>query len=161
MISRESQKNYRQVLALDQSPFFEDLLMTVHDFNFCIWKVDLADYTSPIFISSYTVGAYNTCGVFSPTRAGVIFISKTNGIDVWDLLDQSHKASISFGTLTTRITYITFQHCRQTDDSQFLAYGEDNAGTIFLYNVPNNLKIPQGEDEKAAMAEFWKREIKK
>ncbi len=34
MISREIQRNYRPVLALEQSPFFEELIMTVHDFNF-------------------------------------------------------------------------------------------------------------------------------
>lgn len=34
MISREGQRNYRPVLALEQSPFFEELIMTVHDFNF-------------------------------------------------------------------------------------------------------------------------------
>lgn len=34
MNSRESQRNYRPVLALEQSPFFDQLIMTVHDFNF-------------------------------------------------------------------------------------------------------------------------------
>jgi WD40 repeat protein len=34
MVSREGQRNYRPVLALEQSPFFEELIMTVHDFNF-------------------------------------------------------------------------------------------------------------------------------
>lgn len=60
MITRESQRNYRQVLALEQSPDFDDLLLTVHDYNFCIWRIDLQDYQSPIFTSSYTFGAYNT-----------------------------------------------------------------------------------------------------
>lgn len=60
MIARESQRNYRQVLALEQSPDFEDLIMTVHDYNFCIWKIDPPTYQTPIFISSYTFGAYNT-----------------------------------------------------------------------------------------------------
>ena len=154
MVARESQRNYRQVLALEQSPDFEDLIMTVHDYNFCIWKIDLADYENPIFISSYTFGAYNTWGVFSPTRPGVIFISKTNGIDVWDLVDQSHKASMSFGTLTTRITFLTFQKWKPRDNNQYLAYGEDNAGTIFLYAVPPNLRYPQG-DEKSTMHKFF------
>lgn len=90
----------------------------------------------------------------------MIFISKTNGIDVWDLVDQSHKASMSFGTLTTRITYLTFQECKQPDGNQYLAYGEDNAGTIFLLSVPPNLRESVG-DEKATMSEFWSREIKK
>ena len=33
----ESERNYRPVLELARSPFYEDLLMTVHDFYFCIW----------------------------------------------------------------------------------------------------------------------------
>lgn len=160
MISRESQRNYRQVLAIEQSPFFESLIMTVHDFNFCIWKIDLEKYNDPIFVSSYTFGSYNTCGVFSPTRAGVIFISKTNGIDVWDFLDQSHKASMSLGSVSSVITYITFQQYKQSDGSQYLAFGEENDGTVFLYNVPPNLKNPQG-DEETTMDQFWKREIEK
>lgn len=60
MQTRDNQRNYRKISAIEQSPFFEDLIMTVHDFNFCIWKIDLADYLDPIFISSYTQGAYNT-----------------------------------------------------------------------------------------------------
>jgi WD40 repeat protein len=160
MLARECQRNYRRVLALEQSPFFEDLIMTVHDFNFCIWNVSLEDYQDPIFTSSYTFGSYNTCGVFSPTRAGVIFISKTNGIDVWDFLDQSHKASMSLGSVSSVITFITFQQYKHNDGSQYLAFGEQNDGTVFLYNVPPNLRTPQGE-EKTMMDDFWKREIKK
>jgi len=60
MLARESQRNYRPILAIEQSPFFEDLIMTVHDFNFSIWKLSLSDYTDPIFTSSYTFGSYNT-----------------------------------------------------------------------------------------------------
>lgn len=161
VLSRESQRNYRHVLALEQSPFFENLIMTVHDFNFCIWKIDLTDYKKPIFVSSYTFGSYNTCGVFSPTRAGVIFISKTNGIDIWDLVDQSHKASMSLASVSSSITYITFQDYKHNDGSQYLAFGEqENDGTVFLYNVPINLKNPQGNETKT-MDNFWKREIEK
>jgi hypothetical protein len=37
----DCERNYRPVLALERSPFFEDLLLTVHDFYFCIWKISL------------------------------------------------------------------------------------------------------------------------
>ncbi|KAJ1532402.1 WD repeat-containing protein 63, partial [Cladochytrium tenue] len=37
-------------------------------------------------------GAYLVGGRWSPTRAGVFFISKTDGtVDIWDLLDASHR----------------------------------------------------------------------
>jgi hypothetical protein len=70
--------------------------LTVHNFHFAIWKTDLESYEKPIFVSAMTYGAHNTCGAFSPTRPGVIFITKTNGIDVWDFLDQSNKPSLFF-----------------------------------------------------------------
>ena len=50
----ESERNFRPVLELARSPFYEDLLLTVHDFYFCIWKTSLRDYEAPIFRSSYT-----------------------------------------------------------------------------------------------------------
>jgi len=65
-------------------------------------------YNLPIFRSPYTVGAQNTGGAFSPTRAGVIFITKTNGIDVWDFLDQSHKPSLSLANISSSITTLVF-----------------------------------------------------
>ena len=85
-LTYDSDRNYRPVLALERSPFFEDLLLTVHDFHFCIWKTSI-DFEHPIFRSANTFGSHNTCGAFSPTRPGVIFITKTDGIDVWDFVD--------------------------------------------------------------------------
>lgn len=104
----ESERNYRPVCSLERSPFFPDILMTVHDFNFCIWKTDLDDYDFPIFKSANTFGAHNTCGAFSPTRASVIFISKTDGIDVWDFFDQSHKPSMKINFTASALTCFSF-----------------------------------------------------
>ena len=67
---------------------------------------------------------------------------------------------MSLGSVSSVITYITFQSYKHKDDSQYLAFGEENDGTVFLYNVPPNLKFPQG-NEKMTMDEFWNREIKK
>ena len=90
----ETERNSRPVLALERSPFFDDLLLTVHDFHFAIWKTSLMDREEPIFRSANARTSQNTCGAFSPTRPGVIFITKNNGIDVWDFYDQSNKPSI-------------------------------------------------------------------
>lgn len=89
-----SERNCRPTLALARSPFFPNLLMTVHDFHFAIWDTNLTEREEPIFRSANTFGSHNTCGDFSPTRPGVIFITKTNGIDIWDFYDQSDKPSI-------------------------------------------------------------------
>ena len=156
----EVERTYRPTVALERSPFFSDILLSVHDFHFCVWKTSLENFDHPIFKSAYAFGSHNTCGCFSPTRAGVIFISKTNGIDVWDFLDQSHRPSMTLGAISSSITYITFQMFKHADKRQFLAFGEESDGTVFLYKVPPNLRSPQGEEEEA-MEKFWDREIQK
>lgn len=151
------------MLALERSPFFEDLFLTVHDFYFCIWKTS-TDFEKPIFRSANTFGSHNTCGAFSPTRPGVIFITKTDGIDVWDFIDQSHKPSLTLNFATSAITYFKFQQLRFEEHTrnrtQYMAYGDEQDGTLFLYEVPPNLKTPS-ENEKENIDVFWSREINK
>jgi len=31
-------KNYRSAVGLDRSVFFNDIILSLHDFSFCIWK---------------------------------------------------------------------------------------------------------------------------
>ena len=159
----DAERNYRPVLALERSSFFEDLILTVHDFYFCIWKTS-SDFEHPIFKSANTFGSHNTCGAFSPTRPGVIFITKTDGIDVWDFIDQSNKPSLTLNFATSAITYFKFQQLRFEENTknktQFMAYGDEQDGTLFLYEVPSNLKNPQ-ENEKENIENYWNREIDK
>ena len=158
-LTYDSDRNYRPCLALERSPFYEDLLLTVHDFHFCIWKISI-DFDHPIFRSANTFGSHNTCGAFSPTRAGVIFITKTDGIDVWDFVDQSNKPSLTLNFATSAITFFKFQYFKHEDKKQYIAYGDESDGTLFLYEVPANLKNPQ-EKEEQVIEEFWQREINK
>jgi len=92
---RDSERNYRPVLALERSPFYSDLVMTIHDFHFAIWKTSIETQETPIYRSAMSFGTHNTCGAFSPSRPGVIFVTTMNSIDVWDFLDQSNKPSIT------------------------------------------------------------------
>jgi len=130
----ESERNSRPVLALERSPFYEDLLLTVHDFHFAIWKISLLEREEPIFRSANTRGAQNTCGAFSPTRPGVIFITKNNGIDIWDFYDQSNKPSIQMNLASQTITYFKFQprYENMKRGSQLMAYGDEADGTLNL-----------------------------
>ena len=150
----ETERNYRPIVALERSHFFEDLILTVHDFHFCIWKTSLDRFNQPIFKSANTFGSHITCGAFSPTRPGVIFITKTDGIDVWDLIDQSNKPSLTLNFATSAITYFKFQYFKHEDRKQYMAYGDEADGTLFLYEVPHNLKNPQ-DKEFEAIEEFW------
>jgi hypothetical protein len=70
---------------LDVSPFFDDIILTIHDFNFSIWKENI---DIPLFSSLIVKGAMITCGAFSPFRPGVVIIGRTDGkLDIWDFID--------------------------------------------------------------------------
>lgn len=155
------------------SPFFHDLVLTLHDFNFVIWKSDLE---TPIFKSANCSeqSHHITCGCWSPTRPGVIFVGKTSGqINIWDFLDQSHKPSIEISLTSQSITYLQFQEYPLPDKKQHLvrfgnlqAIADDN-GALVLYEVRSTLKHMVGliktqqGDEVQAMQSFWDREIMK
>lgn len=164
----EGEMNWRPVLAIERSPFYEDLVMTVHDFNFCIWKTSAYPETMhPIFRSAQSFGSHNTCGAFSPTRPGVIFITKTDAIDIWDFYDQSNKPSITLPLATSSITYFTFQKLVNSKDKkrtkkghQQLAYGEMDTGNLNLAEVPSNLAKEQ-DKELEVIKKFWDREYEK
>lgn len=157
----ESEVEYRPALALERSKFFPNLLMTVHDFHFAIWKIDLEEYEKPIFRSvACNNTAHNTCGAFSPTRPGVIFITKTDGIDVWDFLDQSNKPSLTLSFATSVITYMRFQDVVHDDGRQYMAFGDEKDGTLFLWDVPRHLRERQ-DNEEENIEKFWKREVDK
>ena len=159
----DSERNYRPVWSLEKSPFYPDTLLTVHDFHFAIWRTSLGEeQRTPIFRSRNTKGSSNTGGAFSPTRPGVIFITKTDGIDVWDFIDQSDKPSLSLAIAPITVTFFQFHNIKETSkrSKQYLAYGDDSEGTLYLYNVPHNLKQPQDNEEKT-IRDFWNKEIEK
>jgi len=67
------------------SVFYDDIILTLHDFHFCVWKHGI---NIPVFESMIIKSAHITCGGFSPFRPAIIVVGKTDGnLDVWDLLD--------------------------------------------------------------------------
>lgn len=122
---------------------------------------------APIFKSANSFGSHNTCGGFSPTRPGVIFITRTDAIDVWDFYDQSHKPSITLPLATSSITYLKFQHLAKDKRgkvkakiAQNMCYGELQTGNLNLCEVPSNLTTPQ-KNELEIIQAFWLNEQNK
>ncbi len=69
-------KNYRAPVGIDRSPFFDDIILSLHDFYFCIWKEQVS---VPIFQSYNYKNCMITCGGFSPYRPGLIIIGRNDG----------------------------------------------------------------------------------
>lgn len=143
--------NFRPATALDVSPFFSDIILTVHDFHFSIWKNGCE---TPVY-TSYFHSTYLTCGSFSPTRPAVIFIGRSDGrIDIWDFLDQSHKESLFFNLTSQKLTLIRFLEVKRTP--QLVAVG-DYLGNVHVLEVAR--QTPKDlEREKKTIYGFWSSE---
>jgi WD40 repeat protein len=145
---------FRPCLDCRISPFFSDIILTVHDFHFCIWK-DSCDF--PIF-TSYFSGAAFTCGDFSPSRPGVVFIGRADGrLDIWDFLDQSHKESLFHSVTSNKLTCISFLYTRKSP--QWVAVG-DSMGSVHILEIARQ-NTKDTEREKKTMYEFWCKEEKR
>ena len=149
----QSERSYRPCTGLDRSSFFEDIIMTIHDFYFCIWKLD----TDVSIFTSCTVGnAQITCGYFSPTRPGVILIGRSDGVlDVWDLTDISHKPIMPYQVGSIGISCIRFQ-----DGSPSVVNVGDMEGALHVLLLPQNLTKKVGNEENT-MNEFFMREVRR
>jgi WD40 repeat protein len=147
----------RPCVALAQSPFFKEMIVSVSDWNFHIWKLD---HPKPIFVSP-NASTYLTSGRWSPSRPGMLLISKADGcIDVWDFTDSSTRPSAILTTIPSRITSMEFLTGKATTArEQLLAVG-DVVGSLHVFDVPRTLWKPV-PNERTIMQNFFNREIKR
>ncbi|KAK3283163.1 hypothetical protein CYMTET_9130 [Cymbomonas tetramitiformis] len=147
-----SSAHFGPVLALQRSPFFEDIILSIGDWSFKIYKEGIA---TPIF-SSHCSDTYLNTGCWSPTRPGVIYTAKMDGVmEVWDLLDRSHEASMSATVSSYPIAALAFWPHKQAQ--QLLAVG-DSQGVLHILELPRNLRRPVQNEEKI-MEKFFDREL--
>uniref|UniRef100_A0A7S0R4E4 WD repeat-containing protein 63 n=1 Tax=Pyramimonas obovata TaxID=1411642 RepID=A0A7S0R4E4_9CHLO len=147
-----SAHHFGPVLAIQRSPFFSDILLTVGEWTFRIWKEGIQ---APIFVSHCADFTLAT-GCWSPTRPGLIYTAKTDGnLEVWDLLDRSHEASMVATISSSSIQSIQFWPVSQ--NQQLLAVG-DGQGVLHIMEMPRNLRRPVA-NEKEIMTKFFDREV--
>lgn len=146
-------KNYRGPVGLDRSVFFDDIILSLHDFCFCIWKEGVS---VPIFQSYNYKNCMITCGGFSPFRPGVIIIGRNDGqIDIWDFVDQSHKETMTHSIVACGISSLRFNQ----DIPNVISVG-DCDGMLHIIDLPYNF-YKESSSEKENMMEFWEREVKR
>lgn len=149
----------RPAVSLRQSPFLPDIVLSVSDWNFHIWKVG---QDRPIFVSPKSK-AYLSCGVWSPTRPSVVFLACADGtVLAWDFTDSSYKASIELKATHTNISSIEFltsttSTTAATAKNQLLALGTDQ-GVLHVFEVPPSLSRAVNKEE-SLMQNFADREM--
>ncbi|GLC44506.1 hypothetical protein PLESTB_000065900 [Pleodorina starrii] len=138
------------VIALERSPFFEDIVLTCGDWQWQLWQEGSA---TPLFQSGYAQDYY-TAAVWSPTRPAVLYLADQSGsLEVWDLLDRSHEPSIRVTLAATPIMSLAFNpmpaaaSAAQQAAQQLLAVG-DATGVLRIMELPRNLRRPVHNERK-------------
>ncbi|KAH6566127.1 hypothetical protein BASA62_006883 [Batrachochytrium salamandrivorans] len=130
---------------LQRSPFFPDILLSF----------------GPL-LSSVPASSYLLSGCWSPTRPGVFFIGRADGVlEVWDLLDTSHAPSTTQTITSTAISCLQIHQYggRSGDGQQFLAVGDDS-GTLHIIEIPKKLQR-QSKNEKSVITSLFEREARR
>jgi len=174
----------RPPLAFERSPVLCDLVLSVGETFFSVWREGLRQ---PLFVSPPSQSRL-TCGVFSPTRPGVVFLGRSDGlIDAWDLGDSTLRPVLSAPVVSTAVACMHFQRrgpaatgssaepsgvtstdaaavaerARQAGSrpSQLLAVG-DEKGNVHVLEVPSALELTS-ERDFAQTVGFLERETKR
>lgn len=118
--------HFRPVVGLCASPFFPSIFLTASESNFHLWNVSqhkTSESNDPIFMSPLSLASI-TCVAYSPTRPGVIYVGKSDGmLEVWDFMDQSHRSSLSVGIAACALTSIEFRPHITTSSSSSTVSG--------------------------------------
>ena len=154
----------RPSVALQVSPFFPDIALSVCDWGFHLWKIgsDIPLFSSPASSICFTGGAW------SPTRPAVLFVAAADGhLFVWDFTDSSYRPSSELHVTHYSITSMEFlvseasgkrDAAANANRQQLMAIG-DESGTLHIFEIPRNLSRPTHREEQG-MTEFLDREYK-
>ncbi|KFV59437.1 WD repeat-containing protein 63, partial [Tyto alba] len=140
--------------ALQRSPFFKDIILSIGGRNFAIWKEGVT--YKPILQSSCSAGRYTT-GQWSLTRPGVFFIGRDDGnIDIWDLLKKTHEPSYFQNISKSSITFVSpwIASAKQN----FLAVSDD-LGVLHVLEICQTQSHPS-KNEHANVLDYFEREVK-
>lgn len=152
-----NQDHFRPCVSLEQSPFFPDIYLSVGDWSFNLWCEGVE---APVFSSPFSE-AYLMAGRWSPTRPGVIVLSRADGaVDIWDLTDQSHKPSMSAPIASTKLTSMEFAERKSNAASMQLLAAGDGGGNLHILEMPRPMRRPS-PNETSVMRDFFDREVQR
>lgn len=148
-------KHHGPIYAIQRNPMYNKFFMTVGDWTARIWSDDLR---TPIMTTRYH-SSYLTRGCWSPTRAGVFFVTRMDGVvDIWDYFYRQNEVAYSHKVGEASLSSISVQGGAQMGGGRLVAVG-DVQGTVSLLEVCEGLTAPQAQ-EKQAISNMFDRELK-
>eukprot|EP00746_Dinoflagellata_sp_MGD_P124570 gnl/MRDRNA2_/MRDRNA2_59169_c0_seq1.p1 gnl/MRDRNA2_/MRDRNA2_59169_c0~~gnl/MRDRNA2_/MRDRNA2_59169_c0_seq1.p1 ORF type:complete len:574 (-),score=112.18 gnl/MRDRNA2_/MRDRNA2_59169_c0_seq1:23-1744(-) len=144
-------RHFGPVYACKRNPFHVKFFLTVGDWCAKLWMEELK---GPLLVSPY-YPSYLSAAAWSPTRAGVFFLSRHDGrIDCWDYFYRMNEVSLTQKVSDAALTSISVQA-----QGQLMAAG-DAEGAITLLSLCDSLVKP-GPNEKNVIGAMLERETKR
>jgi dynein intermediate chain 2 len=148
-------KHHGPIYSIQRNPSQNKFFMTVGDWTARIWSEDIK---TPIMTTKYH-GSYLTGGCWSPTRPGVFYVTRMDGVvDVWDYYYRQNEVAYSHKVGDAALSTIAVQGHAQAG-GKLVACGDVN-GTVSLLEMCDSLANTQGFTEKNAMGAMFDREMK-
>lgn len=147
-------KHHGPIYSIQRNPANSKCFLTVGDWTTRIWMEDLR---TPIMTTKYH-SSYLTAGCWSPTRAGVFFVTRMDGVvDIWDYFYRQNEVAYSHKVGDAMLTSVAVQGTIQ-QGGRLVAVG-DVTGTVSLLEVCESLAASQSNERKAIDLMF-EREMK-
>ena len=145
----ENGKHHGPVYSLYRNPAHTKYFLSVGDWSAKIWSDEIK---SPIMQTRYH-SAYLTDGCWSPTRAGLFYLTRIDGfLDVWDFHYRQNEVAYSQKISDSPLTAISV-------NNNMAAIG-DAEGTVSIMQLCKPLFEPTAR-EKEAMQQIFERESKR
>ena len=149
-------KHHGPIYTIQRNPFHPTNFMTVGDWGVRMWN---EKNKSPIMQTPYCK-SYLTCGSWSPTRAGLFFVGRHDGVlDAWDFYYRQSSPTYSHKVSEAPLSCVAVQGSAQGGGGRLVAVG-DAAGTVSLLEVSDNLAQNQ-PNEKLLIGALFERESKR
>ena len=147
-------KHHGPIYSIQRNPANTKCFLTIGDWTARIWMEDLR---TPIMTTKYH-SSYLTSGCWSPTRAGVFFVTRMDGVvDIWDYFYRQNEVAYSHKVCDPTLSSIAVQGTAQSG-GKLVAMG-DVTGTVSLLELCESLAVPQANERKAIDLMF-EREMK-
>lgn len=155
-------KHHGPVYSIQRNPCNTKCFMTVGDWTARIWMEDIR---TPIMSTKYH-SSYLTGGCWSPTRPGVFFVTRMDGVvDVWDYFYRQNEVAYSHKVGDQMLSCIAVQGgpgpsgpLASGPGGRLMCVG-DVAGTVSLLELCESLAVPQ-QNERKAIDSMFEREMK-
>ena len=145
-------KHHGPIYDIQRNPTHPKFFLTVGDWTAKVWSED----NSPPIMSTKYCRSYLTAGCWSPTRAGVFFTTRMDGVvDVWDYYHRQNAVAYSHKVSDFPLSSISVQGSLQGGGGKLTAVGDAN-GTVSLLELSDSLAVQQS-NEKLAVGSAYTR----